>query len=97
MLMASNTAVTDGVVTDGQSHLDDVLVEGVLRESPLRITGKGNQILIRAEADQEPGREFSTDLLVWNPMGPMEETQPGEYVQRESARTAPFLDVRRRP
>lgn len=97
LLMASNTAVTGGVVTDGQSHLDDVLVEGVILDAPLRIQARGSQITITAEAGTEPNLEFSTDLRVWKPVGALEETQPGEYVLRESARVDPALFVRRRP
>ncbi len=97
LLMASNTAVTGGIVTDGQSHLDDVLVEGVILDAPLRIQARGNQITITAESGTEPNLEFSTDLRDWKPVGPMEETQPGEYVLRESARVDPALFVRRRP
>lgn len=41
--------------------------------------------------------EFSSDLRVWKTAGALEETQPGEYVLRESSRLAPALFIRPRP
>jgi hypothetical protein len=97
LLMTSNTAVTGGIVTDGQSHIDDILVEGVIVDAPLRISARGSQITITVEAITEPSLEYSTDLRVWKPVGPLDETQPGEYILRESASLGPVLFLRRRP
>jgi hypothetical protein len=97
LLMTSNTAVTGGIVTDGQSHIDDILVEGVIVDAPLRISARGNQVIVTADAGTAPSLEYSTDLRVWKPVGPLDETQPGEYELRESARVDPILFVRVRP
>lgn len=97
LLMTSNTAVTGGIVTDGQSHIDDILVEGVIVDAPLRISARGSQITITVEAITEPSLEYSTDLSVWKPVGPLDETQPGEYILRESVSLGPVLFLRRRP
>lgn len=97
LLMTSNTSVSGGPVTDGQSHLDDVLVEGVIGNAPLITSLERGLVVVTAEADSTPQLESSVDLLHWTPTEAPVEVRRSEFILQRDPRTGPPEFFRKAP
>jgi hypothetical protein len=90
LLMTSNTSVNGGPVTDGQSHLDDVLVEGIIGDAPLTISLERDMVTVTTEAHSAPELESSFDLIHWTPTQAPVEVRASHFILQRDSRTGPF-------
>ncbi len=95
LLMTSNTSVNGGPVTDGQSHLDEVLVEGVIGDAPLTTRLERDVVTVTAEAHSTPALESSLDLVHWTPTETAIEVRAGHFVLQRDSRSSPFQFFRK--